>query len=170
MALEKNSSLFKRQLDSSGKDIMPYRIYKDLQWTTCPNNGIAWVTAAGYCAIQHEALKKVCAKPTYLQSSIWWNNILSLFFFTNNAAFRRTLGIFRIHPQRQNTLLKEKDLCWFTLKNVLQEGQSQMPGGGDRQVRREERCAVLKTVYSEMWKQTSVSIPGIIAPYVVTSG
>lgn len=50
---------------------------------------------------------------------------LSLFFFfTNNAAFRRTLGIFRIHPQRQNTLLKEKDLCWFTLKNVLQEGQS----------------------------------------------
>lgn len=46
------------------------------------------------------------------------------FFFTNNAAFRRTLGIFRIHPQRQNTLLKEKDLCWFTLKNVLQEGQS----------------------------------------------
>lgn len=92
------------------------------------------------------------------------------FFFTNNAAFRRTLGIFRIHLQRQNTLLKEKDLCWFTLKNVLQEGQSQMPGGGDRQVRREERCAVLKTVYSEMWKQTSVSIPGIIAPYVVTSG
>lgn len=53
---------------------------------------------------------------------------------------------------------------------MLQEGQSQMPGGGDRQVRREERCAVLKTVYSEMWKQTSVSIPGIIAPYVVTSG
>lgn len=40
----------------------------------------------------------------------------------------------------------------------------------DRQVRREERCAALKMVYSEMGKQTLVSVPGIIVSCVVTSG
>lgn len=114
-----------------------------------------------------------------VQNQLIWNHpyveMTSYLFFLPIIQYLGKYFAFSGFTCRDKKLLKEKicvgsrkrafcrkDRAWKTESGCVGEKPK------NRQVRREER--MLKTAYSEMGKQTSVSIPGITAPCVVTSG